>query len=417
VQADTFIQCAVRQIPVGDAPRLDSTVGCRYYQVTGPATGINTNTPACTDQRCIRTFSTNALFGGAGFGGYNCNSESSGTYSPPPSEPSDQVFYCLIDAEADSGTCNHIGYYTISGQLVNNDITSNPGDARTANCAGTVTQNCFTAGDPSNSDQTPLTSTYPTFGAVPHQVRSIGGFSPVPTVRVSPPGASGCGSQQVRVTWDDPIPADPLMKNGVPSPIQGVDLYRNDAACAACPDGSTGWVRTSTAAAPTGEYGPAAGASGDCVDIPASGSGWFALTVRVKGPGPSPSSVLETRLSGSSQCVSALGTAGRIVSFGARYAGRGTVDLSWTTGTEGGVQGFYVTRATTPTGPYTRVSDMVGVTGDYSHYAFTDHIRTSLGRVLVYRLEIVHSDGTIELSGSTTVTTPGPKMNKLGGGH
>lgn len=415
----TFIQGAVRTVSTADAPALGTSVACRYYQVTGAFAGTNittgsSTTPACLENRCPRTFNTNALFGGAGFGGYNCNQEATDSYAPPATEPSNQTFYNLIDAQANAGTCDHIGYYVVQGQSANNLSNDNAGDARALNCAGTVTQNCFTAGDVTNSDQTPLTSTASTFGSTPHQIRSIGGLSPIPTVRVSAPNTNGCGPNSVKVTWDDPIDATPTMKNGVPSPVQGVNLYANTAGCGACPNGETGWVQVA-------QFSANAGAAGTCAPIPAGGTSWYALTVRVKGPGNGPTSIETGRVGGvgfvgaNSQCVdNGSGTVARIVSLAARYAGRGTVNVNWTSGSEGGVQGFYVTRATTPAGPFTRVSDLVGTTGDNSRYTFADHIRAGVGRLVYYQLQIQHTDGTSELSGTTAVTMPTPKAKKLG---
>src|SRR5262249_34326371 len=191
--------------------------------------------------------------------------------------------------------------------------------------------------------------------------------------------------------------------------------------CSACPDGAI--VQTpvpGTTWTQIGQFGASSGSTGTCVPIPAGTSAWFAITVRFKGPGNGPTTI-ETGLVGglgfvgaNSQCVDHTGTAARIVSFGARYVGRGTVNVRWTSGSEGGVQGFYVTRATSPSGPFTRISDLVSATGDSSRYVYTDHIRTSLGRTIVYQLEIARSDGTSERSGTTSVTVPGPKVKKLG---
>src|SRR5215813_5171919 len=331
-RADTFLNGALRMVSTGDAAALGATVGCRVYQVTGPVTTINANTPTCVNQRCIRTFNTQPIYGGSGFGGYACNFESTGPYGPPVNEPSDQVYYELIDAEVGPGTCDHIGFYAVQGQLANNNTHTNPGDWRGLNCPGTVQTNCFTAADPSNADPTPLTNPAATFGSFPHQIGSSGGLSPVPTVRVSSPGGGGCGPGLVRVSWDDPISADPLMKNGVPSPVQGVNLYRNETSCGLCPtETDVGWARASTLLEPNGEYGPSSGAAGDCVDVGASGSVRFALTIRVKGPGNGPTT-LETYLGAHSQCAGATGTAARIVSLSARYAGRGVVTVRWTSG-------------------------------------------------------------------------------------
>src|SRR5262249_36249595 len=269
--------------------------------------------------------------------------------------------------------------------------TDNAGDARAAGCAGTVAQNCFTAADSSNADPTPLTGTEATYGSVPHQIRSTGGVSPVPTVRSSAPGGGGCPGDQIRLTRDYPRAATRTMKNGVPSPVEGVNLYMNSAFCGTCPSGDDpGWTLI-------GQFGTTAGAVGTCVTLQ-----WpdphvrFALTVRFKGPGDGPTTIETGRVNGTgfvganSRCCCPV-TPARIISFRARCAGRATVSVSWTSGAEGGVQGYYVTRATSPSGPFTRVSDLLSATGDGSRYVFADHVRTSLGRLLYYQVEIANN--------------------------
>jgi len=424
LRADTVVQGSVRAVPLADATAIGGTLGCRVYQVTGPVTTINANTPECMDQRCIRTYSTNAIFGGSGLGGYNCNQESTGAYGPPPAEPSNQTFYEIIDARVNPGTINHIGFYAVQGQSANNNSTDNAGDARRLNCAGTVTQNCFTAADPSNADPTPIQGTMARYPAFSGSIRSIGGLSPVPVPRVpigGPVFRTPCGPDQVHVTWEDPIAADPTMKNGVPSPVLGLNLYQfvtplnARGGASAYPTEAGPWVRVSTALAPNGEYGTGAGANGDCVDLPVDyeRSLVFALTVRLKGPGPGTTSV-ETLLGANSYCFDRWPSPARIVSLDARYEGRGVVHVSWTSGIEGGIEGYYVTRSMSPAGPFTRVSDLVSAAGDGTRYSFSDRIERRLGRWLYYQIEEIQNDGRIERSGVASVEVPGPKARKLG---
>ena len=115
-----------------------------------------------------------------------------------------------------------------------------------------------------------------------------------------------------------------------------------------------------------------------------------------------------------SQCVPLVPTATRIALVTARYAGRGVVNVGFRTGTEGGVQGYYVQRASSPTGPFTRVSDLMAPRGDGSDYTVSDRVRPSLGRTAYYKVQVVMSDGTSELSGAYAVALPAPKAKKLG---
>ena len=95
----------------------------------------------------------------------------------------------------------------------------------------------------------------------------------------------------------------------------------------------------------------------------------------------------------------------------ARYAGRGIVSVSWTTGSEGGVQGFYVTRAASASGAFERVSDMIAPRGDGQTYNAQDRVHAALGRALYYAVEIVGADGTITSSGPTAITLPAPRRS------
>jgi hypothetical protein len=401
------IQGSARNISPTTNSLLGGTAACRMYSVSGAELGINLNqcatAPACCNARCVRPYGTATFFG---TGGYRCNQENTAGYN---NDADNQTFYNLIDAEAGAGTCNHVAFFAVQGEVASSLVLINVGDDRQAGCPGTATINCFTAADISNVDSTPLTSTAGSFGPVAHQIAAADSLSPVPTVRVSAPGAAGCAPGSVRLTWDDPPDYGATMR-GVPSPVQGVNLYMNNSPCGTCPNGSDGWNQIQSL--PMG-----AGATGVCQPIAAQS--WFALTVRVKGPSNGPTSI-ETGRSGAtgfvganSQCVGPAGTVAKIVTVAARYAGRGTVSVNWTTGSEGGVSGYYVTRATSPTGPFTRISDEVATTGDGSQYTVSDKVRTSM-RMVYYQVEVVNADGTTETSGVVSATLPGPKVKKLG---
>ena len=76
----------------------------------------------------------------------------------------------------------------------------------------------------------------------------------------------------------------------------------------------------------------------------------------------------------------------------------GNVIVGWTSGVEGGVRGYYLTRALTASGPFTRISGLIPGKGDESSYTFTDSPGGLAARAYFYRLEIVGSDGTVSTS-------------------
>jgi len=68
------------------------------------------------------------------------------------------------------------------------------------------------------------------------------------------------------------------MKNGVASPVLGVNLYENPSPCGTPPNGQDGWTLI-------GSFGPFEGSTGSCYPWPLpSETRWFATAVRVRGP-------------------------------------------------------------------------------------------------------------------------------------
>jgi len=425
VLAAVAIQGVVGDIDAGSSANLGTSFGCRVWSNLDP--NINANqavtAPACLNNRCTDPaviFYDPSMPGG----GYYCNQENTGPYH---NDAEGQTFTELADAQAFAGACNHTAFYSLQGMIPRTDIPTDNGDPSISGCPSGFFQNCFERADNPDALVVPYTNTnqgYPT--AASHTISKVGGMSPVPPVRVSKTALCGSG---VQLTWSDPELYSTTNKDGVTTFVKGVRLYENHNPCSQCPNGDAGWVASTSGPTGDGKYALGAG-GGTGVCVPVTGDTWYALTVRVKGPNrdtgggppaPDPNSEVETGRVGlvgfvgaNSQCVNRNATAVRIASMSARYAGRGTVNVNFTTGLEGGVQGYYVARASSPNGPFTRVSGLLNARGvDGSPYAYSDKVRSALGRVLYYSVEIVQTDGTTENSASTAVNLPAGKK-KLG---
>jgi len=407
VFAANTIQGAVGNIGSTDAAALGSTAGgtrnpaCRVYSISGLDAGINNNTAACLNTRCPRNYATAQS-------AYFCNQEGTAAYN---ADQEGQTFYEIMDGEVNPGACNHAAFYEAQGMIASSAGVVN-GDYRVSNCPAGLPTNCFEKAD-TESDPTPLMNVNSGYQTA-HTVGSIGGLSPVPTIRVANPGT--CPAGQVQLTWDDPETYTLTMKNGVASPVLGIRIYSNSvSSCSSCPGGdvTAGWnpiVGGPSASQPLG-----AGAAGICQ--PVTGDTWFAATVRFRGPSTAATEIESGRVGttgfvgANSQCVGNPATASRITSLAARYAGRGSVNVSWSTGTEGGIQAFYVTRGTSPSGPFTRVSEAVTPAGDGHSYTVNSKVHAALGRIQYYSIEIVNADGTTEHSGPAAVNLPAAKKS------
>lgn len=394
------IQGAAR-VPTADVAVLGTTNGaaCRYYSVFGSETGINVNTGGtCVNTRCFRNYN-------AAQQAFICNGENTGPYN---ADADGQTFYNLVDAEANPGACNHAAFYGVQGMVTNSLVLQYPGDFRMDNCPGTTAVNCLDILLASDADPNPLPNV--NMGTVgPHTISSIGGLTPVPNVLIQITGTP-CGQGNAWLRWREPNQYAGNMRGNAPSPVLGVRLWKNEAPCGACPGGdlSAGWE-------PVGFYPIGAGASGVCYPLGLE-TVWFALTVVVRGPGANPTQI-DTGIVGTwpnatgfvgtnSQCMGVVSLAVRIASVKARYVGRAKVEVSFTTGSEAGVSGLNVQRASSPSGPWTTIGEMVSTRGDGNSYAVTDKVRPSFGSLLYYRVQVVMNDGATEQSGSAAVTLP-----------
>lgn len=396
------ISGAVGNVDASDGALLNNLCGFRTYSaLPGGESNINDNTSSCRNIRCLRPYSTNPTLQP---GGFVANQEATQVYN---GDVPDQPYYQLADCCLNDTAANHVGFYAVGGVTANN---SGIGNHLAAGCPSTTATNCFTRNDTSVAGPL-LLHARNGFPAGGNSLRAVGGLNPIPNVLVKV--GNGCPAGSACLTWPDPpdYAAQMHPSNDAPappSPVLGVTLYRNDGP-------SVGGVCTEPTGAgpwdPIGTFPLGAGAVGTVVPLPCNQANpqcsWFALRVRVIGPGGLPNSIETACVGVNSQPVTGCATAVRIARFNATYAGHGVVNVAWTSGIEGDVSGYYVTRGASAAGPFTRVSGLVPATGDGSHYSRADQVGSNTGRVLYYQLQVVGRDGTTTPSSSVEVTVQG----------
>ena len=396
------IQGAVGEVTTADGAALGA-VGFRIWSaLPGGANVINPNLASCRNVRCIRSFITNTMLaspGAVGGGGYIGNQESTAVNN----DKQDQPFYELVDAAMAGATANHIGYFGVSGVTANNEGV---GNFLGVDCGSAAAQNCF--GRIDANDAAPPLPHVPGGGSI----KALGGMNPVPNVLVQwagdPPPAY---TPVFRLTWTDPPTYTGNMRPSTtapapPTPVIGVGLYRNDRQTGSCdpPAGNDpGWTKI-------GDFPLGAGSTGTLDTVPpGAGCRFYALTVRLIGPGGLPNEV-ETYVGINSQPALGDATVVHVVDFNVTYAGHGRVLVGWESGVEGGVRGYYVTRAPSASGPFSRVSAIIAGKGDGSSYSFTDSPGGMGARTYVYRLEVAGIDGGITTSSPAGVNLPARTM-------
>lgn len=391
------IQGTVGEVTAADAAALGQ-VGFRVWSaMVGGESNVNDNVSSCRNVRCLRNFVANASLaapGAPGGGGYVGNQEATQVYN---GDIPDQPFYMLADANMATGGGNHIGFWGVTGVTANN---SGVGSHLTQDCGTVGAQNCFGRIDLNDSPAV-LANTKHSYGGSPNTIRGIGGLSPIPNVRV---GGVAAGAAQL--SWQDPPSyagnMRPSNTGGAPvSPVRGVRLYKNDRSpCTDPPENDPGWT-------PLGDHALGDTTALDILPSIPGGCRYYALRVRVTGPGGDTNEVETAVVGVNSQAVSLDPTAVRITRFSAQYAGHGVVNVTWQSGVEGGLRGFRVTRGATANGPFAPVSDLVPAAGDGHNYSYSDAVKAGAGKTYYYQLQIVGADGNISTSTPAAITLPG----------
>ena len=340
------IQGSVAEVSAVDGTVL-GPVGFRIWSAQpGGETNFNDNVASCRNLRCIRNYVTNSNLAP---GGYISHQESTQVYNGDQAE---QPFYELVDASMNDATGDHIGFYGVAGVTTNNSgvgcfLCPSCDDAPSA-------QNCFPRIDSADAGP-PLMNTRASYGP-PHTIRPVTGLNPIPNVNVVVAGS--CPAGQACLSWNDPWTTRqhaPQQRHHRPILDQGRALYKNTSPTCTDPAGNDpNWT-------PVGIFDT--GQNTTEVPLPPAGAGcdYYALTVRLIGPGGDPNEIETFRVGANSQAVGRTSTVVRIVRFNAAYVGHGVVSVSWQSGAE------EMSAATTSPGvgerALQRVSDLVSAAG------------------------------------------------------
>ena len=299
--------------------------------------------------------------------------------------------YMLVDAEANGGASNHVGYYAWTAKAVND---GDEGKWFDPNCTGTTAASCLGPASPSNASDVLYVPDNDGNG-IPG-LQAIGGLRPMPVPRVD-----AFDGTNFNLSWDAATPV------GDAAEAQ-YDLYYAVGAPGGgnCPEPTTAdmtFLRTEAGNSTVVTMADVGLNSGDeqCVTF----------TLKLRYPALSDGTELLSRFfsaNGQTVYTGQGGLAVKIYDLTANWVGRNNVEVNWKTSLEDGVVGFYVTRSFTADGNYQRVSNLIRANGEPSAYSFIDSVRARSGAVagVFYRIEAIDVDDEVTLSGTTQLELP-----------
>ncbi|MDQ7006497.1 MAG: hypothetical protein Q9Q40_04635 [Acidobacteriota bacterium] len=305
--------------------------------------------------------------------------------------PYGSMAYMILDAEANGGASNHVGYYAWTAKAVNDGDTGKWFDP---NCAGTVVYACLGPASPSNASDVLQVPDHDGNGTA--GLQAIGGLRPIPVPRVD-----AFDGTNFNLSWDAATPVGDTAE-------ARYDLHFAITAPSGgnCPEPTTAdmtFLRTEAGNSTTVTMGDVGLAPGDeqCVTF----------SMQLRFPAMSDGTELLTRYfsaNGQSVYTGQGGLAVKIYDLTATWVGRNNVEVDWKTSLEDGVVGFYVTRSFTANGTYQRVSDLIRANGEPSAYSFIDSVSARSGAVsgVFYRIEAIDVDDELTVSGTTQLELP-----------
>ncbi len=304
--------------------------------------------------------------------------------------PFGTVMHGIWDHQKHAGTATHTGYFTWACKAVN------AGEKEAwfkADCVGENSPaTCLGNGNSSNT----LTLSNTPQGTI----AGVGGLSPIPV-----PTVSGVSGNVVSLSWE----AVQGINCGVNASYD-VYYYIDDLSDHTCNmPNETQFKLLRNSATNSTSVDVSADLGSD--NFTAGQGKGIVFALKLHYPKNVPPDATSRYLSANGQCVSFdTGLAAEVYDLQVRYAGRNNVEVSWKTSLEDGVRGFYISRATTPDGPYTRVSNLIIASGEPSAYSFIDTITPPRGRItfsgLFYQVESVDIDDNLQVFGPTALELP-----------
>ncbi len=380
-------EASVLQVPTGNA------VFQRYY--TESKTTINPGCEgACPTKPCDQLIagqpSCQLIFNAKGLSGYRGYSEDIFNFGVGDGT----VFNSVFDYERNTGAGNHQGFYGWVRGAVTINSTSLWNEAT---CTGSNGTDCLGVATASNARSE--ASGVPASSGGPG-IPSLGGLSPIPVPKAAP------GSTQTAFNLSWGAISSVGEAAGV-APV-GYEVWGARAAnCAtAATAGQFAFVRLVNGTSATIDAG----------EVPGSGAA-FTFALKVRFPAAGGNTVSTRFLSANGQCFLGGGLSASVYELAAKYAGKTNVEVSWKTSLEDGVRGFYVSRATTQNGPFSRVSELIAAKGEASAYSFIDAVQVPAGAVkatgLWYKVETIDIDDNAVEYGPTKAQLPGPDRSAI----
>ncbi|MFN7964959.1 MAG: hypothetical protein U0V87_04630 [Acidobacteriota bacterium] len=257
-----------------------------------------------------------------GYLGYDSNSDN---YYPAGTGDGN-FFESVMDAQANAGTGNHVGYFAWTGKVVNSTDSSKKTDT---NCAGVHSASCL---GNANSNNSVGRSMVPNADGGASGVDRFGGLSPIPAPRIV---SYDTTTRTIQLEWDT------AQSNTGGLTAVGYDLYAFTGlvvagSCPAPNETQLSFLRavTGTSTAVTrAELGSVAGDNKCAV---------FALRPTLANI---VNGTVKTRFlsqNGQSPALRRLRSATTVSSLQAQWMNAATVEVRWTTSLEDGACGFWL---------------------------------------------------------------------------
>lgn len=346
---------------------------------------------------------------------FNTNREGFRAYSEDLINFGDALFgtvmQAVFDLQVNGGAGNHQGYYAWNTGAVDSADTST---WFALDCAGGSIASCVGAANATNARA--ITGVPERSGAVGGILRNVGGFSPLPVPRATDLDGDGNAYTRAGVKGTFQIGWDAVSSTGkTVLNAAGYDVYyaksTSAGSCPAPTDSEFTFLKTvtgTTAEVGFAEVGLASADDPACVT--------FGLKVHF-GNTSGAVRIVSRYVSANGQSFATSGLSANVYELVAKYAGKSNVEVTWRTSLEDGVRGFYVSRATTQNGPFTRVSELIAAKSEASAYSFIDAVQMPPGAVkatgLWYKVETIDIDDNAVEYGPTKTQLPGPNRDAI----